>query len=127
MIDLNALLPWFSLVLAAASFWYAISNNRSKDTSEKFEAIDLKMDTKATKDETNALAQKVDKVEDRVTVVENDLRHLPDKDATHRIELAMADLRTELRAVSEGMKPIKAIGDRLQDFVLDNLQRAASS
>lgn len=55
----------------------------------------------------------------RIDRVENDLRHLPDKEVTHRMELTLADLRSEVAVLAERLHPVAAISDRLQEFMLE--------
>jgi hypothetical protein len=67
--------------------------------------------------------EKVDKVEDRVTRLENEFRHLPDRNSVHSIQLSLGDLKGELRAMGEQLKPVAAISERLQEFLLEQAKR----
>lgn len=67
--------------------------------------------------------EKVDKVEDRVSRLENDFRHLPDRDSVHAIQLSLSDLKGELRGLNEQLKPVAAISERLQEFLLEQAKR----
>lgn len=66
---------------------------------------------------------KVDKVEDRVSALENEFRHLPDRGSVHTIQLSLADLKGELKAMGEQLKPVAAISERLQEFLLEQAKR----
>jgi hypothetical protein len=114
--DLNAWLPWIAVALSAASLAYTILSGRKKDTDEKFKAHDIRI---------GALAGKIDIVEDKVTVVQNDLKHLPDKETTHRLELSISEMRTEMRGLTERMKPIGAMAERMQDAILEKVMANA--
>jgi predicted nucleic acid-binding Zn-ribbon protein len=61
----------------------------------------------------------VDGVETRIAKVESALDHLPDKDITHRLEIAVTELRGELKAMAEAMKPVAHTSQRLEQFLLD--------
>lgn len=63
--------------------------------------------------------EKVDKVEDRVSRLENEFRHLPDRNSVHSIQLSLSDLKGELRGLGEQLKPVAAISERLQEFLLE--------
>lgn len=63
--------------------------------------------------------EKIDKAEDRVTRLENEFRHLPDRNSVHSIQLSLGDLKGELRAMGEQLKPVAAISERLQEFLLE--------
>lgn len=114
MIDVKDLLPWLSLVVAVAALVMPYLTNRSKD-------LDKKIEGKADAILVGTLAGKLDLVEDRVTVVENDLKHLPDKETTHRLEMSIGDMRAEMRGLAEKMKPIAAIAERVQDAVMEKV------
>lgn len=120
-IDLPTLAPWLAVILSAASLYYSIANNRSKDTSEKFILLDTKIETKADRSHVGILAGKLDIVEDKVTIVQNDLKHLPDKDITHRLEMSIGEMRTEMRGLAERMKPIGAMAERMQEAILEKV------
>lgn len=114
MVDLKDIVPWLSLAVALiAIFWPAI-RDRGKN-------YDTKLEAKADALAVAALAVKVDAAEDRITRVESDLQHLPDKEITHRLEMAIGDLRTEMRGMTERMKPIGAMAERIQERLLENL------
>lgn len=67
--------------------------------------------------------EKVDKVEDRTARLENDFRHLPDRDSVHRMEVSLTELRGELKSMGEQLRPVAAIADRVQDFLLEQAKR----
>lgn len=66
---------------------------------------------------------KVDKVEDRVARVEQELNHLPSRETVHRMEISLANLNGEMRALGEQLKPVASISERLQEFLLDQANR----
>lgn len=67
--------------------------------------------------------EKIDKVEDRVARLENEFRHLPDRNSVHGIQLSLGDLKGELRAMGEQLKPVAAISERLQEFLLEQARK----
>lgn len=102
---MTELLPWLSPIFAAAAIIISLVGNRSKAHGDRLAAIERRADV----------------LEDRATKVESDMDHLPDKDVTHRLELTIGELRGEMRALTERIKPISAIADRIQDAVLDKV------
>jgi hypothetical protein len=64
-------------------------------------------------------------LENRVTVVERDIAHLPDKDVTHRLEIALGKMESELGKLSERVKPISAMADRMQEAMLEKVMSDA--
>lgn len=89
--------------IGIVSFFYAYFAKRSAAT-----AIELK-----------AAHERIDKLEDRLLKTEIDMRHLPDKEVTQRMEVGIIELRGELAALAASMKPMAATMTRLQDYVLD--------
>jgi hypothetical protein len=72
----------------------------------------------------------------RVQTVESDMKHLPDKETTHRIEMTMltivgrldkqdATLDGRFSAMDAQLKPIQAIGERLNDVLVDQMKKAS--
>lgn len=71
----------------------------------------------------NRAIDKADKIEDRVAALENEFRHLPDRSSVHTIQLSLSELRGEMRAMGEQLKPVAAISERLQEFLLEQAKR----
>lgn len=63
---------------------------------------------------------KLDAVEDRVTLLQKDVEHLPDRDATHRLELAVMRLEGKMEAFDERMKPVAEMARRTQEHLLND-------
>lgn len=55
----------------------------------------------------------------RVQTIENEMKHLPDRDSQHRMELQLSDMNGKFTALEERLKPIAAVSIRLQEFMLD--------
>jgi hypothetical protein len=117
----NEYAGWIAVAISAANLGYLIFNGRQRRVDKKFEDIDEAIRGKADALAHGVLVGKVDLVENRMTVVENDFKHLPDKETTHRLELSIAEMRTEMRGLSEKMKPIGAIAERIQDAVMEKV------
>jgi len=109
---MNAWAPWIAIALSAGALLYSIFKGQSKHTSEKFRAVDSKIGVVVAE---HAL------VRDRVTVIERDMAHLPDKDVTHRLELALAKMGAELGTLSERVKPIANMADRMQEAMMEKV------
>lgn len=57
--------------------------------------------------------------ERRMDQVETDLHHLPDKDHAQRMELALAEMRGEVKVLNERLIPVAATSARLQEFLFE--------
>lgn len=66
---------------------------------------------------------KLDKAEDRIARVEHELNHLPSRETVHRMEISLANLNGEMRALGEQLKPVASISERLQEFLLEQANR----
>lgn len=73
----------------------------------------------------------------RIQALENEVKHLPDRDTTHRIEMTMTQIMGRLdaqdaalagrfSAMDERLKPIQAIGERLQDVLIEQARSNAA-
>lgn len=69
------------------------------------------------------LDQDVDLLKDRMHSVEEHLKHLPDTATTHRLEKTMFELQGRLDVLGEKLKPVAAVSDRLQEFLLKQAER----
>lgn len=72
-----------------------------------------------------ALSEKFELLEDRVFRVESEIKHLPDKDTAHRMEMAISRLEGRLETMDERLKPVAAMAGRMQDFMIDQGTRVA--
>lgn len=59
----------------------------------------------------------------RIQAVEGEIKHLPDRETTHRMELAMSEINGKLNVMAERLKPIEAIGERLQETLMEQARR----
>ena len=59
----------------------------------------------------------------RIQAVEGEIKHLPDRETTHRMELAMSEINGKLNVMAERLKPIEAIGERLQETLMEHARR----
>lgn len=112
--ELSHILPWLSPTIAVAALSYTIVSNRSRARQAEFDKFreDVGLREMTT-------AAKVEVLEDRVSKIEGELRHLPAKDDVHQVQLALKELQGEVRGMSAQIAPIGKIADRLQEFLLD--------
>ena len=97
-----------SVLISAGSLLYTHASNRRKADSEQ----------------VGRLFGRIDAIEERVTKREADVRHLPDKDATHELKVSILEMKAEIAVLGERMKPVAAVSERLQDFLLERETRA---
>ncbi len=108
--DLQLIVPWIAAALSfssLASQLYTVFTSPSKKNSEDIAGI--------RKDQAAH--------DRRIQRLEDELRHLPDRETAHRLELGMKDLSGRLDALDERLKPVAAIGERLQEFLLEQAKK----
>ena len=59
----------------------------------------------------------------RIQTIEGEMRHMPDHDSAHRLELTMEKISGRLDTLDERLKPIAATSGRLQEFLLEQAQK----
>lgn len=62
-------------------------------------------------------------LKERVQKLETEMDFLPDRDAMQRLEVNMERLNGRLNTLSAQLQPVAAIGDRLQEFLLENAKK----
>lgn len=77
----------------------------------------------ASQDELRAEAEtraKADAgIDERLSKLETEMDHIPNKESLHRVDLALTELRGEIKVLTERLKPVAAISDRLQEFLIE--------
>lgn len=99
---------WLALVLSIIALSYNILSGRSKVASEK----------------VAALTSRVDEAEARLTLIEADMKHLPSKDTTHELRIAISELNGQVQLLGERIKPVAAISDRLQEAIISKMEHS---
>ena len=121
--DPTVLSPWVGLALGivslATAVWAIISKPGAKaqgDVADLSKKIDNLITVQNSK--IDGLGSKIDKLEERTAVIEAEMEHLPDRDATHRLELAIVRLEGRFDAIDERLNPVSAMANRFQEYML---------
>ena len=105
---------FIALVISIAGSIYAFMTSGSKTNSGKISGME----------------RKLIEHDRRIQTVEDEIKHLPDIDTAHELQLGMTRLAGQLDAqygklsgrldtLNEKLKPIEGIADRLQEFLLE--------
>jgi hypothetical protein len=105
MISWADLAPWAGFAVSIAALLRAHFNGRSKELDQRIGIIIADM----------ALSK------DKITRIEGELKHLPDKDSTHRLELALGKVEAEMGKLAAQVKPIAHMADRMQEAMLEKV------
>ena len=101
--DSGTMAQWAAVGISLVSFIMAIIAARATRHKEEIATI------------TTLLATATE----RLTRVENDLQHMPDKDRFHRMEIQLTELSGQLKVMDANLKPVSAIASRLQDVLME--------
>lgn len=73
--------------------------------------------SKASSDAHAALERRTTGIETTVAGIRSDLTHMPDKEATHRLELRLSEIVGAMNVIKAELKPIAATNSRIQDWM----------
>ncbi|MGO1161720.1 DUF2730 family protein [Brucella pseudogrignonensis] len=59
----------------------------------------------------------------RVQTLENEIKHLPDRDSQHRMELSLSQMNGRFAALEEKLKPIAATSERLHELLMEQAKK----
>lgn len=103
---LTELTPYLALVIAVFTLAGLIKNS-------------LTSGEKAIATEQAEHEKKLIDLDRRVQSIESDMKHLPDRDATHRLELNLERLSSQVAQMNERIKPIAATSDRMMELLME--------
>lgn len=89
-----------------------------KSLGEKLAAIDKKLDERLTKAESKLI-----EYDRRIQSLEGEMKHLPTREAQHKLEVSMEKMSGRMDTLVESLKPIAATSGRLQEFLLEQAQK----
>ena len=121
MIDPQSLVLWLSIASMAISVFSSV-------------IVFVTSGSKKNADKLHLQEKKLIDHDRRVQALESEMKHLPDRETTHRIEISMtqiigrldaqdATLAGKFTAMEETLKPIQAIGERLNDVLLEQARK----
>jgi len=126
--DLSTLMPWVlaaNTILTFGTGIYAFLTSGSKAANAGLAALKAKLEIDSAttaadrQKQADAIVGRFQLVESRLLKIESDLTYLPDREQTHRLELAVERLTGRMETLDERLKPVAAISDRLQEFLLE--------
>ena len=110
--DLQPIVPWlsaFALIISLGTTVSTFLTSGAKQNAKKI--ADLDESSKA--------------LESRVQELETEMRHMPDKDAVHRLELTLKDMQTEIIKIYTSAEQSARTTARVETYLLEqNKSRA---
>jgi hypothetical protein len=104
--EIGTAAQWVGAVFGVASFclaYYAFRTAGAKEQSAKIAEV----------------GGKVAGLDGRVTRVETAMAHLPDKEVTHRLELGMAAMKTDVSVIATQTETLAEGMARIHEFMLE--------
>lgn len=96
--DISLFKDWLIVIgtmLSVALSLYAVLTKPSKENSDNLEAFEKKVEEKFAEKSKSSAAH-----DQRIQKLENEMRHLPDKDVVHRLELTMKDMQVGMATMA---------------------------
>lgn len=123
--DIAEIVPFLSaaaLIISIGGSVYAWLTARSKVNEERLTALAERVEAKAGRDGLQDVELKCETLERRVQAIEGEMKHMPDRAAAHRLELAIADLNGKLATLDERLKPVAAMNEHIQRFMMERVK-----
>lgn len=119
---------WLSVIstlLAIGAVVYSWMTRSGKEAGERVSKLDARLTEELSKANAridgaiNERNRRIDDIEDRVSRTEGEIKHLPDKDMAHRLEMAVVRLEGKMEAMDERLKPVASMASRMQDMMIE--------
>jgi len=123
--ELKEWLGVLALLISVGGFLYAFLTKGSDKAIKEIAALreDLEKAQEKAQVRGEAITARFQLNEAKLLKIESDMTHLPDHGQTHRLELAVERLTGRMETLDERLKPVAAISDRLQEFLLEQARR----
>lgn len=108
--DLTPVIPWVSGLISIITLLTLLKNILSSGEKE----LDVRL---------KAAETKLIEHDRRIQTIEGEMKHLPDRDAQHRMELQLAEMNGKFAALEERLRPIAQVSIRLQEFMLEQANK----
>ena len=108
--DLNLLMPWLgalALLISLGTSIHTFVMSGSKQVGGQ-----LKVAEKTLIDHDR-----------RIQAIESEMKHLPDREMAHKLEIAMERIAGRLDTMDERLRPIAATNHRLHELLLEQAQK----
>ena len=102
----DVVLKWGPVIIMLVSLVFTISSSRGK----------------ANNDRVSKIEERLDEIEDVAHGVAGELKHLPGRDVTHRLELVIAELNLKIGVMDERLKPVAEMARRVHDRFFEEVR-----
>lgn len=123
MIEFPHLMLVVSASISLISVLTTVIMGRGKAAADKVAQLEMALGGKASVSRMGAVEERVGKAEERVTRAESRLESVPDKDASHRLELAISRLEGRMETMDERLKPVAEMASRVHERMFEERVR----
>lgn len=105
MMDLAPIMPWVTSALSIIAFLTAIKNilgSPAKDNAEKIAQLD----------------RKLTEHDRRIQAAESELKHMPDKDSVHRLQVDLTEMKAQIAAMVKSSEATERATRRVEEFLM---------
>lgn len=121
MIEFPQLMQVLTALISLGALITTIVMARGKAASDRVTALEKANAEKASVGRVGATEDRVDRIENRLTILEGDVKYLPRQDHLHAMELMLRDMQGELREMRESFRPVALSVDRINEFFLSQV------
>lgn len=104
--DLAPLIPWLSaaaLIISLGTSVVALLNTG----------------TRRNGDQITALQKVVNDQDRRISSIENELKHLPDKEVVHRLELTLSEMKSDIVKIAASADQSARTTQRVENYLME--------
>ncbi|KQZ87211.1 hypothetical protein ASD64_07160 [Mesorhizobium sp. Root157] len=133
--DLTQLLAWIvaaNTVTTFATTAYNLMSTRATKALKAIENLEDKIGKFADQRQraSEDIGERFQKVENRLLKIEGEMQHMPDRDQSHRLELALEKLTGQMETLDsrmtgrmdtldERLRPLAATSARIQNYLME--------
>lgn len=108
-----------ALVISIGGTFYAWLTAGSKANTKKLDAMEGVLAGKAGGGDLDQLEDKVTEHDRRIQAVEAEVKHLPDKDSVHRLEVALEQMNTKIASMAASAEATERTARRVEQFLME--------
>lgn len=120
-VDLSIAKEWLTFIVAIITLIGLVQVKLSSGTKKMEE--DIAVFKKEVERNFYTTEKTMTGFSERMKQIETELKHMPDKDTAQRLEVNMERLNGRLNTLSAQLQPVAAIGERLQEFLLEKASK----
>lgn len=120
-IDLSIAKEWLTFIVATITLIGLVQVKFSSGTKKIEE--DIATFKKEVGENFYATEKAMTNFSERIKKIEIEIDHLPDRETAQRLEVNMERLNGRLNTLSAQLQPVAAIGERLQEFLLEKARK----